>query len=249
MTENNSSSERLVTTEKLIAYIDILAGKKLIETDTMDTNLNKIKQIYKFAQNYIKTINVGSPSFVDFKIFSDNILLTLTPQIDNSPYMNMSINNFFGLLAFIQMKALEEDILLRGGLTVGSICVNEVFAWGKGLLRAINLEEKFALYPRIIVDSPAKNIIDKILLVDSTRQFKMLVDLDGWLFVDYLRIYGNSEIYLNAIYRHLSYLDTEINKEYRNTSVIEKLNWQRNYCNCFLNSIQQPMQIGGLNAQ
>lgn len=242
--------ERLNTKKRLIAYIDILSGKKLIQEDNFDNNLNKVAEIYQCAKNIINTATEGNLACsIDFKIFSDNILLTLTPEINDEKIIDTSIYNFICVLAFIQMKALERNILLRGGLTIGEICINETFAWGKGLLTAIDLEEKYAVLPRIIIDNQAKQQINDIIIRDSDKKFPILQDCDGWLFVDYIGCWGHSHI--DKIKKYQIFLQNELEKEQRNTGVMQKLLWQASYCNNYLMALEAQKvttpQIGGLN--
>lgn len=248
MSKKNLSNKRLNTSQHIIAYIDILGGKKLILEDIMDKNLNEVKEIYDLIQNFIKTLKENSNTFVDFKIFSDNILLTFLPEASNWQNIGSSIYNFFCLLAFIQMKALEKNILLRGGVTIGDICINKTFTWGNGLLRAIELEEKYAIYPRIIIDNSVMSLISNIEHF-TTGNFKMLQDIDGWFYIHYLGTYGVTTTYshLDAIQKHLNYLSIEIQKEYQNSNVLQKLQWQRLYCNGYILPYQQQISLGGLN--
>lgn len=243
--------ERLNTKKRLIAYIDILSGKKLIQEDNFDNNLNKVTEIYQCAKNIINTAIEGNLACsIDFKIFSDNILLTLTPEISDEKMIDISIYNFLSVLAFIQMKALERNILLRGGLTVGEICINETFAWGKGLLAAIELEEKYAIFPRIIIDNEAKKVINDVIVKDPGKIFYILPDVDGWLFIDYLSCWGNRNI--DAIRKHLIFINEEIKKEQKNSSVMQKLLFQASYCNGYIMALESQKvnapQIGGLSA-
>ena len=241
---------RLNTKKRLIAYIDILNGKKLILEDNFGNNLNKVAEIYQCTKNIINTATEGNIACsIDFKIFSDNILLTLTPEISDEKMIDISIGNFLCAIGFIQMKALERNMLLRGGLTVGEICINETFAWGKGLLTAIDLEENYAVFPRIIIDNETKKIIDNALMNDPGKIFYILPDADGWFFIDYLTRWGNRSI--EAVRKHLAFINEEIKKEQQNTNVMQKLLWQASYCNGYIMAMESQTvtapQIGGLN--
>lgn len=242
--------KRLNTKKHLIAYIDILSGKKLIQEDVLDENLNKVAEIYQCTKNIIDTASKGNfACSIDFKVFSDNILLTLTPEINDIKFIDINICNFFCVLAFIQMKALERNILLRGGLTIGDICINKTFAWGKGLLTAIDLEEKYAVLPRIIIDDEVIKQIDKIIMRDQNKRFPISQDFDGWMFIDYIRCWGHNHI--DKIKQYQVFLQNEIQKEQKNTYVMQKLLWQASYCNSYLMTYQvetdNTPQIGGLN--
>ncbi len=223
--------ERLKTTEHIIAYIDILGGKKLIQEDRLDDNLNKVNEIYTCAKNFLASTQSASVCDVKIKIFSDNILLTLTPETNSEKDKDLSIYNFFALLAFLQMKALERNIFIRGGITVGDICINETFSWGNGLLRAIELEEKYAFYPRIIIDTNALEIF-KTITERNPYTFFTMQEFDGWASIDYLRVFGVEQ--LTTINNNIYFVNSEIVKNNKNPNIIAKLIWQLNYLNGFL---------------
>lgn len=240
--------KRLKTTKHLIAYMDILSGAKLISEDVLDENLNTVAQIYQLTKNIVNTAKSNLACSIDFKIFSDNILLTLIPEINDKQESDRSIYNFLYVIAFIQMKALERNILLRGGLTIGDIFINKTFSWGKGLLAAIDLEGKKAIVPRIIIDENAKSQIDKMVQRNPEKIINILQDYDGWLFIDYLSCWGNQ--HLEAIKKHLLFIEDELQKENRNSQVMHKLLWHKNYCNGYLGSNPVPLVFptqGGIN--
>lgn len=240
---------RKKTTKHLIAYMDILGGAKLISEDILDENLNTVAQIYQLTKNIVNTAKSNLACSIDFKIFSDNILLTLIPEINDKQESDRSIYNFLYVIAFIQIKALERNILLRGGLTIGDIFINKTFSWGKGLLSAIDLEEKKAIVPRIIIDENAKLQIDKVAQRNPEKIINTLQDFDGWLFIDYLSCWGNQ--HLETIKKHLFFIENELQKENCNSKVMHKLLWHKNYCNGYLATNPRPLIFstqGGLNA-
>jgi len=246
-----SELERLETTKHLIAYIDILSGKGLILNDSLDNNLNTINKIYNFALNFVNTMSQNSSCDVKIKIFSDNILITLKPLKDDSYNVDIGVNNFLCLLSFLQIHALNENILLRGGVTVGDICINKVLAWGTGLISAIKLEEENAIYPRIIIDREADNIFGNIYAKEPSRfNFPILQDHDGWRFIDYLGQWGNHEFFNNNHLQWRNFIVNELSKNLMNAKVMKKLLWQVDYYNHFVTSIGNPnMQIAKMAYQ
>lgn len=248
MSRITHSKKGLKTTKHLIAYIDILAGTKLISEDVLDENLNTVAEIYQLTKNIVETAKGNLACSIDFKIFSDNILLTLIPKINNKQENDRSIYNFLYVVAFIQMKALERNILLRGGLTIGDIYIDKTFAWGKGLLNAIDLEERNAVLPRIIIDDKVRMQIDKLAQRNPDKIINIIKDLDGWLFVDYLGCWGAQ--HLNAIIDHITFIEGELEKEKCNSNVMHKLLWQKSYCSGYLATKPKPLFVpdaGGLD--
>lgn len=51
---------------------------------------------------------------------------------------------------------------MRGGITKGKFYEDDLFVHGKALIKAVELEEKHAIYPRILIDSNCLNCYEVI---------------------------------------------------------------------------------------
>ena len=80
----------------------------------------------------------------------------------------------------------REGLVLRGGITVGEFYADEDLVFGKGLIRAVELEENDAQFPRIIIDED-KFTISLSSFVDNGD---LIRDFDGQYFVNYFRVGG-----------------------------------------------------------
>ena len=110
------NNERLNTSKHLIAYLDILGGKKMILEDNLDNKLNDVNEIYTCTKNIIETAKQGLPCVLDWKIFSDNILLTLKPEInDNEVYY-----------AYIEEESLIKRDLLKLNISESLIVIKYI---------------------------------------------------------------------------------------------------------------------------
>jgi hypothetical protein len=72
--------------------------------------------------------------------------------------------------------------MLRGGITIGQLYIDEIMVWGEALVKAYYLEDKVALYPRVILDS---NVISEIK-DDSVLSEYIRKDFDDLTFLNYL---------------------------------------------------------------
>lgn len=145
--------------EHYIAYMDVLGYKAFFDEhpDEISNFHSRIDTAVKRTIAHIETINkspllggVGNIT-VKTKVFSDNILLCM--ETSNNE------NELWRALAFLQVVAdiqrglvIECGLFVRGGITKGQLSVNDDYIFGKGLIDAVQMEEKEALYPRIIVN-------------------------------------------------------------------------------------------------
>jgi hypothetical protein len=100
-------------------------------------------------------------------------------------------------LVHAQGELIREGVLLRGGVSCGRICASKDRIFGPALVAAYELESKFALYPRVVVDPALLTEVRKSDLLkaahhaleDEEQYIGRLVRRgdDGIWFVDYIR--------------------------------------------------------------
>lgn len=78
----------------------------------------------------------------------------------------------------------EHGLLLRGAITKGNLYFDDQFVYGTGLVSAVELEEKDAVYPRIIIDKKldSENYI-------RCSQHTVLADNDRYHYINFLNYY------------------------------------------------------------
>lgn len=168
--------------EHYICYFDILGYRAFFDNGTQEHK--KFLATVLLASESIKSVirNSNIPINIKYKTYSDNFLLYFEKnQLDKSRALLILIS----IMKKIQVKLLtDEGLLLRGGITLGEFFADENLVFGKGLIRAVELEEKYAVVPRIIIDeeefkSEIESIIDKGHLLE---------DFDGCYFVNYFHV-------------------------------------------------------------
>lgn len=100
-------------------------------------------------------------------------------------------------LIFSQIELIGQGVLVRGGMSLGRLAISEGNVFGPAMVAAYNLESKFAVYPRIVIDpkiiSDAKT--NRLLwkhghsAEHEFASYKKLItcDSDGIWFIDYLK--------------------------------------------------------------
>ncbi len=165
--------EKLSTENYYVAYLDFLGMKKKIVNDEKDKHLNNLKNIYQKAvedkQYAIKIL--GKKIFI--KIFSDNIVIAVKCSSNDSKNKEI-IKNIINLCGLIQINSLKYGYLIRGAIVEDKFCKDDMFIYGKALVKAVYIEENTAIYPRIIIDKSLFNTIDsnsKFIKKDSDSYF------------------------------------------------------------------------------
>lgn len=175
--QNNDIENRIKLKTYYLAYMDILGAKKYIESEESENYLNKVQKLYAEAIGMINSNSKeGYHKNNKLKIFSDNIVLAI-PQIE---YFGETINeinscNILIFAAFFQIVALKYSFLVRGGISVDNLYIDNDFVFGKALIQAYKLESEIGLYPRIVIDPKdislflKSNFQRRILLKDSAN--------------------------------------------------------------------------------
>ena len=115
---------------------------------------------------------------------SDNFLLYVEKENTNE---FLVLRLFIRIAREIQIMFLSnEGLVLRGGITVGEFYADEDIVFGKGLIRAVELEEKFAQFPRIIIDEDKLTTNISSFVDDGD----LIRDFDGRCFVNYFHVGG-----------------------------------------------------------
>lgn len=134
--------------QRVVAFMDILGFKDLV------TNVNENNKLFKLM-NYLKWLNKSNyEGFLkecdigkEVTVFSDSIVISYDIN-------DVKGSVFYILLDIIhiQLDLASLGILVRGGVSIGSLYHKEEVIFGPAMIKAYDLESKYANYPRIIVD-------------------------------------------------------------------------------------------------
>lgn len=183
----------------LISFIDILGFRQIVASRKCNEISKALKTMRQFSE--------GDDSGEDFSArviqFSDSII-RIRP-LDSEKNEEGGYGALFHELLDIGMMQgdlANNNIYIRGGITVGDISYEDGNIFGPGFIRAYDLESKIANYPRIVVD---RKILNE--MKTDSRLYSFHNDLDdeigyiarelkrgsdGIHFIDYLRITTNN---------------------------------------------------------
>ncbi len=174
-------------TRHIIAYLDFLGAKKRICRGDTEF-INQLKFIYEKAEQNCHKINncIDNNRLTPIKqqIFSDNIVFAQEIISENIVYQ---VFNFILFVSAYLHQSLLAGFLVRGGITIGDLYIDNTFVSGKALIKAYQLESQIAIYPRVVVDFDVFGILS---LVDDMirKNFSLAVGDDLIYCIDGFRI-------------------------------------------------------------
>ncbi len=211
--------------EYYVAHLDILGFKDMIKNKSCE----EIYKIMKYAEERLipdkgysdESVNVFRE--VKYKIMSDSIVVYIKPEVEDSFYLLLLTCQALQIALLNQ----EEPILLRGGITKGSLFVDNDIVFGEGLTNAYLIENNVAVYPRIVFNrailikgkETIKNIneesLAKTYFTDDEDEFCII----NFLAIDYFKKSDYGVKYINNILKTCNnnidnIMDLNIRKKY-----------------------------------
>jgi hypothetical protein len=248
--------------EALLAYVDVLGFKKLIEKSVADPQLlSEILSLLRHLKDQTgrggRLIHEeGKPLPVSiFRAFNFSDLTVRATYAD-------TVTNYFSLcqweflyLCSIQVDLVcRTDFLIRGAISMGLISmepdkkIDDDILFGPALIRAYEMEKEKPGPPRIVIDA---SVIEK---ADQHRGGSLWTehfhrDADGKFFLDYLfgaavdglYVVNNKPVsLLNTLQAHKDAVERRIkNLKDEDAGVIEKHRWLLAYHNDAVERLQK----------
>jgi len=229
--------EKIAYRNSLVAFIDFLGFKKLIET----TKPDDIEEIRKHLKAARKVSDIELPEYVfraddcQGKMFSDSIAISI-------PVGSGSLHALLLLICHIQGEMANRGIFLRGAVVVGKHFEDDKVSFGPALNNAIELEKTLALWPRIVIHPDVIKLIDNpIVWLDQGEPIKediedyMCCDTDGITYINYLEIFcgevntwDDEKLFLR---NHRKHITKEVKTNKNDLRIVAKYHWLANYHN------------------
>lgn len=202
----------------VVAFIDLLGVSYKIEVGSQWA-LDWVWLFYKSITQEIK-----QHENVKFKIFSDNILIC--KEIDENNPKQCVLEIIEVLDKIEELMFTSKALFIRGAVVVDDLHFSDNFVYGKALVRAYELENKYAVYPRVVIDNSALELV-------NDEKLPIVQDKDGLYFYDYIQfcIVENKEEWLKKIRTFKFNVLLNIRGNLTNASVLNKMEWAVNYYN------------------
>ena len=228
--------------ERFVAFIDILGFKDLVkrieanghnsenalktvksvlnfmDEETYNPNYSADLPIYKETEEGIVELELGDPRLT---YVSDCIIISTEATLDGFKALSRKIHKITSDLAV-------DGIFCRGAISKGKLFHKGRILFGSAYVRAFQLEEKEAKYPRVIVDP---DILDFFDLSDGKVPLSQAffgLDTDGyyyqryWTWHMYPPYIFNFQDYFHIVEHHIT---ERINEFESNPSLLEKYEW------------------------
>lgn len=239
----------------IVTFIDVLGFRSLLTT----RHAGEISEILQLLRDYTRgdgheeprprssdEIRLYSQSFSDSVSDAVVRVRTTETQSQDGPFLFELIN-----LMHAQIECLNRGILIRGGLTIGQVHIGlngEGPVFGPAMVRAYEIEQSEAIYPRIMIDESAIEEFMNDPLLWQEGQFDendlemaqryIAVGEDGSYFLDYLSAadageFDDGEIgRFSFLMRHRDLIEQQLQST--QGRVRRKFIWLANYHNHFV---------------
>lgn len=220
----------------VVAFIDLLGVSSAIEAESQWT----LDYIWLFYKIIVEKIN--SRENIKFKIFSDNILVC--KEIEKK-CPECAILDVIYIVEQIELQMFNIGAsFTRGAMVVDYLYIDNNFVYGKALINAYNLENKKAIYPRVLIDESVINLVKgkcKYIILDNDNQY----------FYDFLQLridQGKKMLELEfSIFQ--GNIITNLKRKSICDKVLKKMIWLINYFNktCIQNGMRHRINVDLLN--
>lgn len=241
----------------IVTFIDILGFRDLVATSTAETINKKLDRLNYF--NMPAFMGNRNEDEYDPRIFSFSDSIVRVRIVDSEANMQQPMGlPFLELLdlARIQGELVQEELLIRGGVSYGRVFSEGNRVFGPALVAAYELESKFALYPRIVVDPTLLKEIKKNTFLRfnpgdwDLQEIRKLVSQgdDGLWFVDYARAIESEldepEMYPIFLKAHKQLILKNARKVTSLSKELSKYLWLASYHNQVVSEMEDTRRRG-----
>lgn len=169
----------------IICYFDVLGYKQTLQEIGDNNYIHYIVSV----MDTIKTVlNFGGIVSFEYHIFSDNIIIFVPVREDK--YENiLAISELISGISILQRNLIGQyNVFIRGCILIGNLYYDGSFVFGSGLIKAHALEDKIAVYPRIILDAECANLCynEGEIIWKTVEKAYIRKDEDGYFVLNYL---------------------------------------------------------------
>jgi hypothetical protein len=227
------------------AFLDVLGFsdriRKSYKNKTKDQLLQQFHAIFKRQIKQLES-DVGE-SLLYFKSFSDNVLLA-HPRFSDD--MESEFSFILWSIREYQFAMASQGFFIRGGLSVGSLFVDDNSVYGKALIDAYELESKIAINPIVVMCENTMKLVDQHIGCysgDSAPQVRdVLVNSDGRYFINYLsecilETDEGEEVDHQSIKNHKEQIELALANYVDRPEISAKFSWLATYHNYFCDSV------------
>lgn len=201
----------------VVAYIDLLGVKERIKNNS-EGLASTLHDVYTCVNDVIRSLADGDE--IKVKVFSDNIIFarSVTEGRENQ---RINLHQMIAIVeAFQYILLYKAKYLMRGGIVIGELYIDDMFTIGQALVDAYYLEDKQAIYPRVIIENSLLPIIQNNAHTST--------DVDGLRYIDFLSMASDEQTRNVTLSVYDDIIQSGLSSE-TDKKVIQKLKWCETY--------------------
>lgn len=205
--------------EAIVAFIDVLGTTDLMKKMSQDNVLEITTKIIGIKDLFVKHFGTLKRDLPTSKlmVISDSFVISIPKEED-------AFSSLISMLAKCQYSCLTNHTeILRGAISTGAIIggvADSNVIIGPAFIKAHNLENKNAIFPRIVID---KDIIDDRNICPVTTKLPLAQDKDGLRYIDFTEIPG---VDLNDVNARIKTGSSLVGND---TGKLQKWHWLRTF--------------------
>ena len=176
--------------EHIIFYVDLLGSKAVIDSsndvqiERLTTLLHVLAKTRGSAQRTEQDGDDGRAIQIrpEITTFSDHAVISFPLEHLNDEMALVAMMSAESMISALARAALELDMLIRGGATIGALHHRDGVVLGGAMVEAWELESRTAIYPRVVIS----HALNSYLRPDARGMF-VLTDRDGITHFNYFR--------------------------------------------------------------
>lgn len=121
----------------IIAYIDFLGTKSILKSNSQNRAIASYRFIYSAIVDTLDKMNeenISGKEKIKYKIFSDNVIFAI--EYTETTFIQNAITLLSFVSVFQYLVVSEWGLLLRGGVCIGDLYIDDNFVLGSGLITA-----------------------------------------------------------------------------------------------------------------
>jgi len=237
-----ANMKTVVYRESYVAFLDVLGFENLVKSDASESK-SKLECYFKLINEEVKELKkFAEKRDIGALIISDSVILSVE-KTTSHPKNTQILRQLCIAIKKIQFRLALNGLWLRGGVSSGKAYFspqnNQIV--GPAYIDAYNLENRVAIYPRVILDSRLINELeynsaeDLITAINDSRDDDILfpwsedlhrhagMQKDVALFVDYL---ATSFAKIDDLTKVIDNIEEAI---YEDNQVYSKYRWVTEY--------------------
>lgn len=212
--------------KSIMGIVDILGFKNFVQKEKE----NSVKTVIEAIRDSIMLNKMAISTTVKYAILSDTIIVySENVDSDNVFYVIHALGN-------LQLELLRHRFLCRGALVTAENYINNDIIVSEALIKAHLIEEKIAIYPRIIIDEEVFKIIkpqiDSGKIMNDKKYLTkdaVIRDYDGKYVLNTLCLISDVYAYINEDFKYFQNLHEDNNMKLYRQSMYEFKNNIQDY--------------------